>query len=179
MEFSIFVFLLVMVGGFVILPLFLKVFFGDNKIAKVINGVLLVLYILSAFALTLSDVQLGWTCHIEFVTVGDWFDSEIYIFNLLQLKDIIQNLLFMTPLGIFTYKTDRFWVTNLWIAFLAGAGLGFVIESLQFILPIDRFPQVSDVLLNGVSAVIGFVAILIVDIVSNVIHRKRGYDLDE
>ncbi len=179
MEISVYIFFLIMIGGFVILPAFLKIFFGENKIVKGVNAVLLILFLISAFALTLGNVDIAQVVTINFEQSGEWFESEIYFFNLMRTHDIIQNLLFMTPLGIFTYKSDRFWVSNLWIAFACGAGLGFVIEALQFILPIARYPQVSDVLFNGLSAIIGFVAIFVVDKIVNAIQRKRGYEEDE
>ena len=38
---------------------------------------------------------------------------------------------------------------------IIGFCIGLFIELMQFILPIDRTPQLSDFLLNGISAVIG------------------------
>lgn len=79
-------------------------------------------------------------------------------FHNLPLSDIIINSLMLFPVGTsFNFlhlKNKKFW-TKIFLTIIVGALIGTTIETIQFILPINRVSQISDVVFNITSTIFG------------------------
>lgn len=162
MEISIYLFLGIMAGVGVVLPVVMKIFFSRTKACKIVSWCVLVWFVITILLLTLGKVSVGSTVKIEFDFGGKWCDKHIWWFDNWQWKDVIINLVMMTPLGVFVWRYDRSFWKNLLFAFLFGFVLGVIIETSQFILPIPRTVQVQDAVFNGISSVIGMLFIHVI-----------------
>lgn len=73
-----------------------------------------------------------------------------------SLADFLINITMLFPVGltVFTLSKQKTWVKII-LCFVLGMLTGLIIETYQFILPVARSVQLSDVILNGLSALIG------------------------
>lgn len=73
-----------------------------------------------------------------------------------SITDFLINISMLFPVGlfIFTISSKKSW-QKLLICLCIGAAFGTLIESYQFILPVARSVQLSDVLLNSISSLLG------------------------
>ena len=128
------------------------ILFVNNRKVKLIIATL----ILSAYLamLTLGVFTSGThfsNLRIDFT--GKWAAKDIIWSPIPESNwGFFTNIIMLIPVGIYM---GAFVEKPLWKSALVGLGTGFFIELMQFILPIERYPQVSDVWLNTVSVVIG------------------------
>ena len=138
-------------------PLF--VFFIKNqKVLKIIIIILLTLYLVVLFLSTTGHMSIGKNgISVRFTVKGGWFDKTP-ILDLLphDFNDFYRNVILALPLGscIIILKQDKFWkcMAN---AFFIGFGVSFAIEFIQYATPLYRFPQLSDLIFNTLSCVLG------------------------
>ena len=134
---------------------------GLRKHKKILNTLVISLttiYTIFMFVFTLTQVRIGSNISIDIVNNGQWF-SKNFNWNIFDLKlsDVFINLAMLFPCGYavshFT-KNQKGWKRVL-SGFVVGMALGFSIEMLQLCLPINRFPALSDILLNATSGMLG------------------------
>jgi glycopeptide antibiotics resistance protein len=90
---------------------------------------------------------------INFELSGNFFDVSKFIFYNFSFNNIFINLCMFFPLGMYFYVLcDKKFIFSLLYCFL----LSFFIESLQLILPIQRTPELTDLLYNSLSGVLGY-----------------------
>ncbi|MBQ8909309.1 MAG: VanZ family protein [Clostridia bacterium] len=95
---------------------------------------------------------------INFDFGGRWCAKTIK-WSLLNIStfDLVINLVMLLPVGMFILyfsQKKKWWVRLILLIFL-GFASGALIETCQFILPIQRSVQLSDAILNMVSVFIG------------------------
>ena len=147
---------LVCVGfGYFVLP-FILWLLKDKKGIKPAIIVILLVYLAVLLAGVLGSVSIGKSVGFAFDFSSDWCNKHIN-FNLdVDKVDLLINLTMLIPIGLVLvfFSKKKSWKLLLCL-FLAGACSGATIEVLQFILPVYRSVQLSDVILNAFSVLIG------------------------
>ena len=147
----------------IIFAIFPILFFSVSKNAKhikVVSLVLSILYILVICIGVFSNIQLG-----KDITIIP-FDLTVKLnksfdFNLISknIQDFIINILMFIPLGFLL--TPLFKTHTVLKTLLIGISFSILIEIMQLILPINRSPQLSDIVLNSLSCLIGIACFLL------------------
>lgn len=144
--------------SFFILPLFL-LFIRNKKLQKIICIVVICAYVIVLLAGVLCRIDItkqNVTIDLDFS--GKFVSKPInLLFNHLTTFDIVINLLMLIPIGtyfVFFNKNIKLLNTVLF-SLLIGFCVGLCIETLQFILPVQRSVQLSDVVFNSISVLIG------------------------
>ncbi len=152
------------------------ILFVNNRKVKLIIATL----ILSAYLamLTLGVFTSGThfsNLRIDFT--GKWASKDIIWSPIPESSwGFFINIIMLIPVGIYM---GAFVEKPLWKSALVGLGTGFFIELMQFILPIERYPQVSDVWLNAVSVVIGCLyAMCLVWIKNKFLTKKQPKEIE-
>lgn len=125
-----------------------------------------ILYILTVMSLTLLDVVVNKNV-IVFV-----LPDKVNFFSYQHCKpfnvyNLLINFALVLPLGIIIFckyltekennKLKSVYLENyLSISFCAGLILGLIIETLQFVLPCNRYSEIADVLFNATGTVLSF-----------------------
>ena len=79
----------------------------------------------------------------------------------------------LIPIGLFDiYISRKTFMQKLLTCLLVGLMCGVLLETIQFVLPVVRSVQLSDVLLNAISVVIGGVMGVVYDKIFNKKHLK-------
>ena len=136
------------------------ILFIKNK--KAFNWTLSILFVLYV-ALLLCGVWFQTHCTWKTVSLkpnfsGKWCDKPInWNFAHLSLFDLIINLIMFIPLGIFiSYKfKHKSLLSKLILLLCLGFFAGMFVELSQFILPVPRSVQMSDIFFNMASTFIG------------------------
>ena len=148
---------------YVVCPIILRMLINKKRANTILSFVLLLLFL---FVLCLGVFT---NCSVTYPTIKISFETnelwanEYILFNIFNLTcfDLLVNSVMLLPFGvIFTlfyyYKNPNFSVKKLFLwLFFIGLACGLFIETMQFILPIERTIQLSDVLLNTISCFIG------------------------
>ena len=124
--------------------------------------ILLSLFFIVLFVGVLGEIDIN----KDFVYIGFDFSSGFFnkeiIFSFSKFKlDIFINLIMLIPIGeavcISAKKINNKF--GILYALLIGVIIGMLIETLQFILPVPRSVQLSDVIYNAISCVFGYLYI--------------------
>ena len=76
-----------------------------------------------------------------------------------DLQDFIINILMLVPFGFLLKPIfQKYSITK---TLIIGIGFSVLIEMLQLVLPINRSPQLSDIILNSLSCLIGIVSFIL------------------
>lgn len=95
---------------------------------------------------------------INFDFGGKWCAKTVkWSLNSIGTFDLVINLLMLFPVGmlVFYFSRKKKWWARLILLVVFGLLSGTFIETCQFILPVPRSVQLSDVLLNAVSVFAG------------------------
>ncbi len=148
---NIYVVLFLLIVYYAIVPLLLSLIQNDA-----IQKRLYIIYLLGFVSVLIcgvfGQVQFGHNIKVFFA----WSTApKQFVFNIIPdgLIDMVDNIVLLIPIGIVVYKFAR--KNKLLWAFIWGLGVGLFIELMQFLLPIMRYPSISDVLLNGISSFFG------------------------
>jgi hypothetical protein len=141
-----------------VLPFLIFVFIKNKKIVKIMAIVFLCLFCFALIVGTLGQVSIArdYTT-INFDFSQNFCDKNISLsFSNLTTFDIVTNLLMLIPIGIFVvcFHHKNFLKTTLLLV-LVGVLCGLTIELTQFVLPVPRSVQLSDVVFNAISVVLG------------------------
>jgi len=147
--------LLFLMVFYIIIPTILT-FLKNSKVKKILDITYSVLFFIMLFVGVFGKIDINKT----FTTIFFDFTNEMFSkqfnfkFWIVNFQDFIINISMLFPLGyIFTSFIKSKKVVL--ISFVLGLLTGMIIEISQFLLPIYRSPQLSDIILNGVSALIG------------------------
>ena len=170
--------IIVVVILYAILPSLLCIFIKNDKLLFRLSLIYFLIFLVVLAFCVFTTVDIG----KDFVTInivnnGKWFSKKIsFVFNN-DLKDILINLAMLFPVGFITgcwtrYKNKKFML--IW-AFVIGLCIGSIIEFGQFAFPIDRSVQLSDIVYNGLSGLIGGINYFLL----NLIHKRKTKKLNE
>lgn len=108
-----------------------------------------------------GKVTIGKTVTLTFERYDNFFDKAFNFYPFTKdFGDIVINIFMLVPIGISVY--NLFNKQKLVRALLFGLGAGCFIEIMQLILPIARSPQLSDIILNGISGLLGGVYAMVI-----------------
>ena len=139
------------------LPIFAWTLKGSFLIRFIVDIVFLgylVVLCVGVFAKVDFDMT---TTYIEWDFSHGWANKLINVsLSNIDKTDLFLNLIMLVPIGIYiAFKSDFGDHVSFVVLFFAGLMLGLGIELFQFVLPIPRSVQLSDVLLNSASVCIG------------------------
>ncbi len=137
-------------------------FFNKNpkhiKLNRILSAVGFTLYSCLVALLTLTETQLTATqTIINFSASSKWFSKHLSLSFYENTLHTIINCAMLLPLGSITTQNV---ISNkskhpILKSLALGLVVGTTIETLQFILPINRTPDVTDVLMNTISCGLG------------------------
>jgi len=153
---TIFLLILVFIGYFV-LPLILWLL-GKNKKSNFIVGIVFVTYIIILFFAVTSKIDYDFkTTTIELDYSHNWADKVVnWTFKDLSYLDVLINLYMLIPIGHFVvYCSKPLGASFIIKILILGLFSGVLIETIQFVLPVPRSVQLSDVIFNTISVCVG------------------------
>lgn len=116
-----------------------------------------------------GKVTIAKTVTVTFESYGNFFDKTFNFYPLAKdLGDFVINIFMLVPIGISVYNLSN--KQKLVKTLLFGLVVGCFIEIMQLILPIARSPQLSDIILNSISGLLGGVYAMII----SKIKRKKS-----
>ena len=136
-----------------ILPTILFVLLKNKpKALKICAAVLFAVYLVFLFIGTTASISLkSGNVYIAFNFDKEWFSMDFSWFGLTKINTLI-NLFLLFPVGFVTYvfsNKHQFLKTILF-----SLAISLIIETYQFVLPIHRNTEVSDVIFNTLSGLI-------------------------
>lgn len=162
--------------SFFCVPTILMLLIKSKRTLLVITCVLTVIFFISLCICVFSTVSID----NDFVTIlfesnGKWCAKNInYTFSNLTKQDILINIFMLFPLGAFciVFTSHRNLKLPLIWAFVIGLIVGFIIETFQFILPINRSVQLSDMIFNALSVLIGALWFWLIQFIRKKIYKN-------
>lgn len=145
---------------FILLPLVLLNVIKDRKKMNIAATVIFCCYLLVLFVGVFGKVEVGSsTTKISLDFSGQWCTKSIkWNFSHLSTFDIVVNLVMLIPVGIFVayfaHRKWKIWGLLIFLVFI-GIASGCFIEIFQFILPVPRSVQLSDIVFNTISVFVG------------------------
>lgn len=139
----------------VILPLMLIIFIKDKKVLNLCVKTLFAIYLcfLAVGVFGKIDIKNG-NFIVEFATTDKWFDlSKFHVYSFGTFNVLI-NLYMLFPVGAIScvcFERNKFLKATL-LAFV----ISLFIESMQLILPIARSVELTDIVYNTLSGMIGY-----------------------
>lgn len=140
------------------LPLLAIIFVKDTKKLRIITIVFLSLYLLVLLLGVWTRVQITKkVVNIYFDFSYGYFNKTInWGFKNLKISDICLNLIMFIPIGIsYAVLSKRSYLRFIIMSILIAGSISIIIELGQYILPIRRAVQLSDVVFNIISFIIG------------------------
>lgn len=176
MKISILIVIIAFVLFYIVLPLIIYLLARKTKVGKIIVVICSVLFGIVLFFGITSRVSIAdKIVVIDFDYTNKWFNKTIN-FNIFDIDkiDFIINLSMLVPIGLVViYFNKRKLPNKLLMLTLIGLMMGLALETLQYILPVYRTVQLSDIILNTFSVVIGGVCGIVYDLIFNKL-TKRG-----
>lgn len=141
-----------------VLPLALILTIKNIKTLKIVTRVLAVVYAVILVIGVWSRVSVrDGVVNISFDYSQGFLSKEIsWGFSSLSFVDVALNLVMLIPVGIIfsVLSPEPIKMQLIW-SFVIGLSLGIIIELGQFMLPVRRSVQLSDVLFNTLSVILG------------------------
>ena len=176
MKISILIVVIAFVLFYIVLPLIIYLLARKTKVGKIIVVICSVLFGIVLFFGITSRVSIAdKIVVIDFDYTNKWFNKTIN-FNIFDIDkiDFIINISMLVPIGLVViYFNKRKLLNKLLMLTLIGLMIGLALETLQYILPVYRTVQLSDIILNIFSVVIGGVCGIVYDLIFNKL-KKRG-----
>lgn len=143
---------------YLILPLILWLTLDKNKYGKIVVRIFLISFLIILFFAVTSVVNIN-KSYVEIIInfKNNWCSKAIN-FSLKSINkiDFLINITMLLPIGLAIVYCNK---NNIGILFLKlfifGIIIGLSIETIQYILPVFRSVQLSDILLNTLSVIIG------------------------
>lgn len=165
-----------MVAIFYFIVPFLILLIKNEKTQKILTTTFFSLFIAILIVGTLGKIDISKNTTITFETAGNWFDKKINLsFLNLTKQDILINIFMLIPVGFFTcfcFKKSQP-LKQLLFSLIFGLCFGFLIEFCQFMFPVPRSVQLSDIIFNMISSTIGASLYMIYKAIANKIHKKN------
>ena len=154
-----------------------------NKIASVV-GFVLYAGLTALLTLTESSVDFYKTV-INFTASSKWLSKVFSMSFYNNTFHTIENLAMLMPLGAMTMQNQKAKGKN--FSILKGLGVGFLaglsIESLQFILPVNREPDVFDIMMNTLSCGFGATtavgAVTLKNKISSLLNKEKSNEQEK
>ncbi|MBP3431993.1 MAG: VanZ family protein [Clostridia bacterium] len=126
---------------------------------KILTLVFFCLYLVVLFIGVFAELDINSSVvSFKFDFVGTWCSKTInFTFSNITTFDLVINLVMLIPVGMFVFylSINKKPMTKIILLLAFGLLAGVFIETLQFILPIQRSVQFSDAILNMISTLIG------------------------
>lgn len=157
---------------FAVLPLCFLFLFKSEKKLKIAFSILLFLYILIICVGVFTDVKVKKVVTIKPYSIPEsaekFFSFKLFTHN---KKDILLNLSMFVPFGFFiSCLFNKFRVLK---TLSVGVVSSIFIEIVQYFLPTVRTAQLTDIILNSISCLIGAVVFVLIFSLKNKIHKKK------
>ncbi len=128
-------------------------FVNNEKVKIIIPTILLILYSIVLAVGVFSDISFGDGIKVVWDFSGKWASKDIIWSPVPEsMWGFLTNITMLVPIGLYIGTVCK---KPLLKSVIIGFATGLFIEIMQFILPVPRFPQVSDIWLNGVSTILG------------------------
>ena len=160
---------------YVLCPILIMIFAKDDKKSRLLKNLILSSFLVLLMIGIIADIDFTKDkIYIGFDFSAGFFNKSIILSFSSFKTDIYLNLLMLIPVGqfLFLFVYDKLKFKGIIYALLIGLCIGCIIELLQFVLPVMRMVQLQDVLLNGVSCVLGYVFMMIIYYIFNLIRKK-------
>ena len=122
------------------------------KILKITTVVLACFYFIFMFIGTTADISMTLSkTTIEFDFTKKWFNINFLLYDF-DLDNIIINLFMFFPIGfiVYVFANKKPFIKTIIFAFC----LSLFVELYQFILPIERYTELTDIIFNTASGLI-------------------------
>lgn len=171
-------FVIIMVSIFYLVFPFLIMLIRNKKTQKILSIVSFCIFIAILIVGTLGKIDISkTTTTISFQKFGNWFDKNIsFSFSHLTKQDIIINLLMLIPIGTFTcycFENLKTW-KKIFISLAVGFICGMLIEFCQFMFPVPRSVQLSDIIFNAISVLFGALICVLYQFIINKIYSNKN-----
>lgn len=161
---------------YVAIPISLVIFIKNTKTLKILFSIFFSLFLAILFVCTIGKIDISKTsASLSFDFSQEWCNKTINFMPFTKsLVDIGINIAMLFPVGLFVFAISKkkTW-QKLLLCLLFGAICGLVIETYQFILPVSRSVQLSDIISNSISALLGGLFMWGILSIKNLIHKKR------
>jgi len=155
----------------ILLPVLLLIFNKNQKIFKILS----ILFAIFYFILLLIGITCTFNINPGYIEFYFDFSGISFGINKFTLYDfgifnVLINLSMFLPLGaiIVSFKKSKFY---LWQTVLISFTISFGIEFLQWILPVFRSVEFTDLIYNTISGVIGYLIFFAIYYIS---HKKEA-----
>lgn len=143
-------FLITLIVGLLATTLFI-LFVNNKKLITIIATILFCIYLSVLIVGVFSND--GNFKNLSFVASCKWAAKQISWSPIPKtISDFLINIIMLMPIGLYIGAICK---KPLLKSIIIGFSIGLFIETMQFVLPISRSPQLSDMLLNGISAILG------------------------
>ena len=169
---SIYLILILLCVFFAVLPLCLLFVLKSEKHLKLAYIILLILYVIILCTGVFTDIKVRKVVTIEpyFIppNAEKFFNFKFVTHN---KKDILLNLSMFVPFGFFIAGLfNKFRVLK---TFSIGVVSSIFIESVQYFLPTVRTAQLTDIILNSISCLIGAILFVLFFCLKKKVHKKK------
>ena len=163
---------IITIVGFVILPTILLLTIKSDKKIKILTYIFIGLFFAILAVGVFAIINIGKeVTTIAFDFSNQWANKTInWTFNVDKV-DLLLNIFMLIPIGAFGVVSHKNKKLGILVGFVLGFAIGLTIETLQFILPVYRSVQLSDVVLNGISGLIGAIYYYLIYLIRQKIHK--------
>lgn len=157
---------------FSVLPLCLLFILKSEKHLKMVYVVLLILYIIILCIGVFTDIKVKKVVTIKHFSIPEnadkFFSFRLFTHN---KKDILLNLFMFIPFGFFVACLfNKFKVLK---TLSIGVASSIFIEVIQYFLPTVRTAQLTDIILNSISCLIGATLFVLILNLKKKKHKKK------
>lgn len=142
-----------------VLPILVFTFIKSKKTKRIIANSLFIIYVVLLLIGVWAKVMI--TSQEVKVVFDFTYTAQKAIswgFTRLKTSDILINLVMLIPVGlIISINTNKSFIKTMVLGAVVGVVCGVIIEVGQFVLPVKRYTQLSDVVLNTISVLFGVV----------------------
>ena len=170
----------IVVGAFFITPLTISTFSKNDTLKTVSHNILTTLFLTLLVILTMTETHIdGNQLIFKFSTTENL--SKSFAINKLRFGtlDAKINLLMLIPVGALNqlkYSTKKYDKMSNKAKVVKGSlnalFLSVIIETMQLVLPINRTPDLNDIILNTISGLIGSSSCALVDYTKEKIENR-------
>lgn len=136
----------------IIPPIILKIFRSKPRVIKILSICLGIVYAVLLVIGTTADVSMkNNVVSIKYTKSAAWFSMRFAILNG-GISHIIINLALLFPIGflVYIFSGKHCFLKTVLISF----AVSIIIETYQFILPVDRSTELADIVFNTLSGVL-------------------------
>lgn len=158
MQMYFYIVIAVVVIMYIFIPIGLFLAIKNAQVLKLTYLIYVSFFVCMIILLTILDIKIKMpyiTAKLNFNINFYYSKSVIYDLSGLAKYDLFTNMVLLAPIGGLMYLIDYRKYLFVPYCFFVGVYIGTFIEVMQLLLPISRVVQLIDVLLNGVSVMLG------------------------